>query len=150
LIRPLLNLVLNEGKEFGRSERNCFQFFYISSFLSKSFSILTNFSRRSPMHKACACTSAPGDEHCEGEIVHGGMDAAWGCDLANVKFFYFQKNNKGRQKTAGLSILHLSLYLPMSRFMSCSGPTQRTTGRAMSCMGKHPSHRSHLLFLFLF
>jgi hypothetical protein len=41
-------------------------------------------------------------------------------------------------------------YLLMSRFTSCSGPTQRTAGRAMSCMWKHPSHGPHLLFLLIF
>jgi len=33
--------------------------------------------------------------------------------------------------------------------MSCSGPAHRAAGRTMGCMGKHPSHRPHLL-LFLF
>jgi hypothetical protein len=33
----------------------------------------------------------------------------------------------------------------MSSFTSCSGPTYGTAGRTVGCMGKHPSHRPHLL-----
>ncbi len=38
-----------------------------------------------------------------------------------------------------------SHFLPRSSFTSCSGPAQRTAGRTMSSMRKHPSHEPHLL-----
>src|SRR4030042_2669724 len=58
------------------------------------------------------------------------------------------KNKKAGVGFTGLYrffFLQLLLTIPLSSFTSCSGPTYGTAGRTVGCMGKHPSHRPHLL-----
>ncbi len=61
---------------------------------------------------------------------------------------------KAGHNCAGLrnhqEILNLFLHILTSRLTSCSGPSPRTTGRAMGCMGEHPSHGPHLLLSTIF
>jgi hypothetical protein len=59
-----------------------------------------------------------------------------------------KKKKAGGKLTGLLSssfVQKLFFYRLMSSLPSCSGPAYRAAGRTMGCMGKHPSHRPHLL-----